>query len=116
MKPEYTRLLSPKERVSAMKLGAMLEFADKGIGPSSIDGFVKQAVIPAFGGFLEGTAKAIVVTALLTGVPLGVAAHLIGNQVSSNRRQEREKLDRIRYYRNVGSQLEQGLAGPQVVK
>ena len=106
MKAPYTKLLTTAERASAIKLGAMLKFSDAGIPLGKIDGVIKRAGISA-----GGTMKAVAVLALLGGVPLGVAAHLIGKQVTHQRAGERELEEKIKQYREASKGLETGLAG-----
>lgn len=112
MTPDYIKCLTRQERASAIKFGAALAFCRHGIPLSKVDDMSKKAVTaPSGGGVLDGVSKAILATAVITGVPVGIAAHMIGRQLSTNRRKEREQLARIKYYRDATRQLESGLTG-----
>jgi hypothetical protein len=118
-KAAYTQLLSKSERAAAMKFGAALALQQSGVPLRHADN-VKQAFqMPSVSGALDNVSKAIVATSLIAGVPIGIAAHMVGRGISSNRRKEREQLARIKYYRDATRQLESGLTGvpePQVVQ
>lgn len=106
----YTKLLTPQERAGAIKFGAMLAFHDRGIRMDQVDSIVKQA-LPSPMGVVDTGMKAILATSVIAGVPLGIAAHMIGRSISANRKAERERLARIKYYRDVTRSLEGGLTG-----
>jgi hypothetical protein len=57
-----------------------------------------------------GAAKAVAIVALLGGIPLGVASHVVGRQLTQQKRKEQELQARIDYYRNATRGLESGLA------
>lgn len=99
----YIDALTRDERAAAMKLGAALALCEHGSMAKTAFG------APGGGGVLDGVAKAIITTSIITGVPLGIASHMIGRGVSANRRREREQLARIKYYRDASRQLESGL-------
>lgn len=106
----YIHMVTPEERAASIKFGAMLGFHANGVLLDEVDEVVKQA-LPSGSGMLDSGMKAIVYTSLIGGIPLGVAAHLIGRSVSANRKAERERLARIKYYRDVTGNLESGLTG-----
>lgn len=95
-KAAYTRLLTPAERAAGIRAGAAL--------------FAKEAAGIDFSEAPSNIAKAIAATALLTGIPIGVAAHLVGRHVSSDRLKERELKARIGYFRDATMGMERGLA------
>ena len=107
----YTKLLSPAERMAGIKLGAMLALHQNGILLANADGILKRALSPLSA--VDTGMKAILATSLIAGIPIGAAAHMIGRQVSANRKSERERLARIKYYRDVTGQLDAGLSGIQ---
>ena len=113
MATQYREVLEPQERLAAFRLGAYLKFASMGVRPSEIDAFVKQAGVGATSTLLSppGLAKMVATVAILTGVPLGVAAHVIGKRITGSRGREKELRSQIGYYRNAAQQLETGLAG-----
>jgi len=101
MSAAYTQYLSPEERAAGLRAGASL--------------MVKRGFeIPDVLGGATSIAKVIAGTALLTGIPLGVAAHLVGRHVTAERLKERELKKKIRYYRDATSGLERGLASTTV--
>lgn len=100
MRAAYTQYLSPEERAVGLRAGAALT--------------VKRADFPDIMGGAQSIAKTIATTALLTGIPLGVAAHLIGRHVTAERLKERELKKKIQYYRDSTSGLERGLANTTV--
>lgn len=110
VRPKYISMLSPQERAASIKFGAALAFGLNGIPLSRADEVVKQA-LPSAMGAVDGAMKAILATSVIAGVPMGIAAHMVGKQVSANRQAERERLARIKYYRDVTRSLEGGLAG-----
>ena len=70
---------------------------------------VKTAVGPA--GALDTTLKMILVSSLLTGVPIGIAAHHFNRKIKEDREKERELKSRIEFYNDAAGDLESGLAG-----
>ena len=106
----YISMVTPEERAASIKFGAMLGFHANGVRLDEVDAVVKQA-LPSGSGMLDSGMKAVVYTSLIAGIPLGAAAHLIGRSVSANRKAERERLARIKYYRDVTGNLESGLTG-----
>ena len=107
----YSRLLAPAERMAAIKFGAMLALHQNGILLKHADAILKRALSPLSA--VDTGMKAILATSLVAGIPLGAAAHMIGQQVTANRKAERERLARIKYYRDVTGQLDAGLSGVQ---
>jgi hypothetical protein len=91
-----------------MKIGAYSTLADAGVPFSQIDQVMKQADgLPSIS--VGGTAKAVVALSVLTGIPIGIAAHAIGNRITKERGRERELGTQAGYYRNAAQQLHQGL-------
>lgn len=108
----YRELLTAEERKACWRLGALAKFAEHGIRPAGIDRAVKVAGIPAGAATLlspVGMAKAVATVAVLTGVPLGVAAHVVGRRIGQARGKEKELTEQAQFYRNATAQLEQGL-------
>ena len=107
----YTQALTPQERASCIKAGMQLCLAANGISDEqALVMHKKGQFVSGVGAGVEGVAKTILAVSVLTGVPLGIAAHMIGRQVSAKRRSESEQIKRIGYYRNATKQLESGLA------
>ena len=102
-KPIYTQLLSPAERAQCMKLGAAVKLASHG-HTKVAEGGVFSILNPA------NVAKAVMGVSLLGGIPLGIAAYTIGKRINDQKQQERELIERAKYYRNATGGLERGLA------
>jgi hypothetical protein len=71
--------------------------------------FVKTATPGFISTVTEGLVRLPVLTALLTGVPIGVALHAFQRYASKKTKREREQLYEIDYYRDAASALENGL-------
>ena len=119
----YITNLTQSERAGAIQLGMAIGLARYGYSEKGAQWIPKPAgtekkaqLVPAVTGGLEGLAKTIVAVSVLAGVPVGAAAHVIGRQIASKRRSEREQRSRIGYYRNAADQLETGLAGDDVTQ
>jgi hypothetical protein len=113
MPAQFRDVLSPQERLAAWRLGAYMKFASIGVQPSRIDAYMqKHAAGATTSAFLSpvGMAKTIATVAILTGVPLGVAAHIVGNRIKNSRGREAELQAQTGYYRNAAQQLENSLA------
>ena len=114
MKAPYTALISPAERAAAVKAGAALSVLRAGVPLSAIDGaalvkFAQDATLDTLYGPFKLAPKALAALALLAGAPLGALTHHIDRKVSGETPEERERLNRIRYYRDLTTQLESGL-------
>lgn len=106
-KPEYIQLLSTSERAWAMKLGMTSVLASNRMltkKANPVANFISGAHA---GG--KGVAALIAATSLIAGAPIGAVAHHMGQKIKGDRRDEKERLKRIDYYRNAAKQLETGL-------
>ena len=104
--PGYTKVLTQDERMACMRFGALLKCAEYGLHPKDVDGLVKQATIS-----LTDTAQGIAAMAVLSGIPIGIIAHIAGQHISGQRAQERELEEKVKYYRNATQGLGAGLEG-----
>ena len=100
IRPLYVELLSQEEHRTALEQGVKMACALRGID--------KSAFNP-----LDMVSKAVVTFSVLTGVPLGVAGHLLHRAMKSDTLAQREQRAKIKYYRDVTNELEQGLMGPK---
>lgn len=115
MANQMRELLTATERAACWRLGAYAKFAAAGIRPSQIDAVIAKKAGVADVVSPTNMAKTVATVSLLTGVPLGVAAHVVGNRISKARGKEKELQQQAEYYRNAAAQLEQGLgAGAKV--
>lgn len=107
-KAPYLRNLNPRERAACLRTGAILKLAQLQAPPERAADLIKRAI--SIGGALDTTAKTVVVGSLLTGIPVGIMAHLMSKKISDVRRKERELTQQINYYREAAQGLETGLA------
>lgn len=98
-RPLYTRLLTKEERGDCMVTGMMLKGAEAGL--------TKEAAIGDIGEF--GT-KAVIATALLTGIPAGIVAHLLANKAKKQSLKERALMEQNEYYRDAADLIEDEMA------
>ena len=104
-------ILEPNERIAAFRMGTIAKFAESGVPARDIDKIVKYAA--GTGSPLlspSGMSKAVVMVSVLTGVPLGIAAHVVDQHIRASRGKEKELQTQIGYYRNAAQQLGTGLA------
>lgn len=111
----FRKTLTPQERAAAWRFGAYLKFAEAGVRPTQVDGHIKQAAGAAALLSPTGMAKTIATVAILTGVPLGIAAHIVHRRIRDSRGREDELKTQVGYYRNASQQLEGGLAASNPV-
>lgn len=104
--PGYTKVLTADERMACMRFGALLKCAEHGLNSSQISELVKTATIS-----LTDTAKGIASLAILSGIPVGVLAHIAGQHITGQRAKERELEEKVKYYRNATQGLSTGLKG-----
>lgn len=106
MKPGYISRLSKEERSGCVKFGMTLAFAQAGLTPQNIDGFCKTAGV---NDYLETAGKAVLALALIGGIPIGVAAHVVGNRINQQSMKEKELQEKLKYYHTATGSLEHGL-------
>ena len=111
---EYTRLLAPQERLMAIKMGMAMTLLKRepamGLRAFKCAGFEKTSRVPDAWKAMDHAGKLILVVSLLAGAPIGAFAHSAGKSISGETADEKERLRRIQYYRDVSNQLDQGLA------
>ena len=103
-RPLYTQLLTTEERAQCMKMGAITSVAHRTKEADGALSFLNPSNV----------AKAVIGVSLLGGIPLGIAAHTVGKRINDQKNQERELIERIKYYRAASGNLERGLATPTV--
>lgn len=102
-----SQYLTPMERASCIKVGAYRRFVEAGVRPSRIDAMVKSG---AWSDLPSMTMKTVMAVSLLTGIPIGIAAHIVGQRISGSRGRERELEQQAGFYRNASQSLASGLS------
>ena len=106
MSSRIMQYITPQERSLAMKAGAYACFHEAGVPFNEIDGIVKKSVdLPS----ANGVAKSIIALSVLTGIPVGIASHLVGRKLTNERGREKELSTEAGYYRNATHQLQRGM-------
>ncbi len=107
--PELDAWVTPEERNAARRLGALLKFAELGIPVGRIDEVTKRAQsLSGAGSLLSNTAKAIGLTSVVAGVPLGILHHTIAKKIREQRGREKELEEQSRFYRDAAKQISRG--------
>lgn len=94
--------LTPEERMQLLHGGALLKCAHEGMG--------KQAIFESVGSIFDAGTKAVVVASAVTGIPVGIMAHLMSKATRANKLKEQDLKHQADFYRNAGQQLERNLA------
>lgn len=99
----FNKYLTPEERIQAWRTGIAYKLAEREILPSEFNKMLTKSaagekgklndVASAGGAF----AKSILMTSLLIGAPVGIAGHLIGEDIKNSGAKVRE-LERKRDY------------------
>jgi len=79
-----------EERSTALKRGILMKLA-------SLD---KQAQFKPVATALD-TIKGVLLISILTGLPIGVAAHHVGKRINPNRSTERDLNEQIKLYKDI---------------
>jgi hypothetical protein len=106
MASKIANYLTPQERAAAMRAGMVLACAETNTPLTKV---AAPGISPG------GTMKAIIAVSVLTGIPIGIAAHVVGQRITKERGKEKELQTQTGYYRNAAQQLSRSLAaGSQV--
>ena len=107
----FNKYLTPEERIEAWNTGITYKLAEKEILPSEFNQMCKQAE-----GFdAPAPLRALLWTAILTGAPIGIAAHLIHNEVKKTDTKNRALRRERDYLRDLSEELNQRLSQPATV-
>ncbi len=98
----FSKYLTPEERLEAWNTGITYKLAEKEVLPSEFNEMCKQAQENA-----PGPLKAILWTAILTGAPIGIAAHLISNEMKKTDTKNRALRRQRDYLRDLSEELNQ---------
>ena len=92
--PAYIRVLDRGSRRTALSVGMAIKSASMTKDATIIDEATDL-----------GT-KGLLTFSLVTGIPIGIAAHMISAKMKARSRRERETQAKIDYYRNAGRALD----------
>ena len=110
MKPVYTQIMHPEERGQAIRAGMTTKAA-------SVAAYDKEASVSSvLGSIADLGTKGIVVGSLVTGIPMGILAHMVHSKVKQVRQQEKDLDQQIGYYRDAASSMERTLADEMAAK
>lgn len=105
----YNKYLTVEERAQCLKFGAQLKCAEYNTTP--------EQLLKASADWYDAPAtmmKTVAALALVTGIPIGIAAHAIGKHVNTERTKEKELKEQIKYYKNTVGGLQSGLQADAV--
>ena len=105
---KYNKYLTPDERAQCLKFGALMKCAEHNVQPVELERMIEKH--GAWYDMPSSALKVVAGLALVTGIPVGVAAHVIGNQITKERAKERELKEQIKYYHNTVGGIQSGLA------
>lgn len=94
-----TELLGRQDAAGLAKFGMALESAE----------FGKTA--QALGSIADAGLNGLVMGSLITGIPVGILAHVVHRKIKQRKLKEQELDEQLEYYRNAANGLEAGLAG-----
>jgi hypothetical protein len=103
----YNKYLTPAERAQCLKFGALMKCAEHNVHPDELGRMIEK--VGAWYDMPSAALKVVAGMALVTGIPIGVAAHVIGNQITKERSKERELKEQIKYYQNTVGGISSGL-------
>lgn len=98
--------LSAEERMDLMRTGAILKCAHVGIE--------KEAIFDTVGSIFDAGTKAVLVASAVTGIPVGIMAHMMGKATRATKAKEQDLKSQTDFYRNAAQGLERNLAGSGV--
>ena len=110
----YSQVLEPEERRKCMALGATFKCAEAGI---TANHKVAKQLDPLYqsqdltksaqlSDIADTGLQTLLLTSLVTGIPLGAAAHFLGQSTDRSTRETREKEMEIKHYREAAKELD----------
>jgi hypothetical protein len=107
-------LLNPAERAAWMRAGMLLKAAQLGLPAETIAPLAKQADLKDLTAMVSQPidigAKTILYGSLITGIPVGIMAHMISKKMNTVKAKQRILDEKIRYYQGAAEGLETGMA------
>lgn len=108
----YTEYLTPWERLDAIRMGAASALAERGITPSELDRMTKRANTTVNIKFPAPSMKALMNTAVIAGVPLGLMYYVINRSINKSDRKTRRLQRELDYYNDVVSEFKNNYEAP----
>jgi hypothetical protein len=103
--------LSPAEKAAWLRAGMLLKAAQLGLPAELLAPLAKQAgLADTISKPIDYSAKAILYGSLITGIPVGIMAHMISKKMSTVKAKQRELEEKIKYYHGATEGLETGMA------
>jgi len=103
--------LSPAEKAAWLRAGMLLKAAQLGLPAELLVPLAKQAgLADTISKPIDYSAKAILYGSLITGIPVGIMAHMISKKMSTVKAKQRELEEKIKYYHGAAEGLETGMA------
>ena len=96
----YTDLITKEQRLEMIKVGMVAQL----IKTNRLEKFAQ------LGGLPKNFVKTTLLLSVLGGIPLGVAWHFMDRKTNERRRSERELQEKLKFYRNVSTNLETDMA------
>ena len=106
----FTHKLHPRERADAIKIGMMLSLVAHGIPPVTLTKHAQTPVQDVSNLLFQTVPRGIVSVSLLTGIPIGIVSHMMDRAAAPEQQKQREALQKIKYYKDVGREMEGRLA------
>jgi hypothetical protein len=108
MTPIYKQILGFEAHEQHFKQGVAIATTRLGMNAEQ----VKQAdnAVNTITGLGDLSARTLMTASLVTGVPIGILAHVIGKKVTERTAKETELKDQIGYYRNAATDIESEMA------
>lgn len=108
MTPIYKQILGFEKHEQFFKQGVAL--AASSLGMTAVQ--VKQAdnAVNTITGLGDLSARTLLAASLVTGVPIGILAHVVGKKITERSAKELELKDQVGYYRNASQDIEREMA------
>ena len=113
MIPPYQKLLSPEEHEACIKQGMILTAVSAAqIGPEmkKVAQMTVGNTLASVGTVGDYSTRMLMTLSVVTGVPIGILAHVVGKKLGERRAEERGMEDEAKYYHNAAKGLETEMA------
>ena len=108
--PPYCQVLTAAQRATHYKFAHVCAAIEAGVRPATINESLTKEAEGGSESVVDTGWKLAVIGSLLTGVPLGAMAHVMGQRSHKRSLQQQEMEARTKFFRNASQGLESGLA------